>query len=61
MKYFVITSDYGRIGPLWWFNSNTQIHPIRVGFRTLLVVEWGTCGSDHDFEVEYQVVGPAQL
>ncbi len=59
MTHVRITSDYGRIGSFWWFNSDTQIHPIRVGFRTLLVVEWGTCGSGRNFEVEYQVVGPA--
>jgi hypothetical protein len=40
--YFAITSDYGRIGPIWWYNSDTQIREMHgPGYRTTFS-RWGS-------------------
>ncbi len=40
---FIITSDHGRIGPLWWFNSNRIPRPFS-GVTNITVRRWGTFG-----------------
>ena len=48
----VINSDGGRIGQLWWINSNTQprrpsiLSPLRI-----IAVSWGTCGFGRDLRI----------
>ena len=44
MRYFVITSDYGRIGPFWWFNSDTRIFRMGGLLYSYECVEWGRFG-----------------
>ncbi len=45
MKHFAITSDYGRIGPFWWFNSDTWRVYRRGGLLySYECVEWGRFG-----------------
>jgi hypothetical protein len=41
-----IASDYGRIGPFWWFNSDTSLRTYTMTlFQVdLLYTRWGTCG-----------------
>jgi hypothetical protein len=43
---FTITSDHGRIGPFWWFNSDTSLRTYTMAlFQVgLLYTRWGTCG-----------------
>jgi hypothetical protein len=44
MITFTITSDYGRIGPLWWFNSNRIPHQAAAGCLVGTYRRWGTFG-----------------
>ncbi len=43
MIAFTITSDHGRIGPLWWFNSNRIPGPLSDD-SSLIARRWGTFG-----------------
>jgi hypothetical protein len=43
MIAFTIHSDYGRIGPLWWFNSN-RIPRQWSDNSPFLARRWGTFG-----------------
>jgi hypothetical protein len=49
-----IDSDQGRIGELWWINSqpSVKIHGKHVipGLRRMFVL-WGTCGIGRDITV----------
>jgi hypothetical protein len=42
MKYFAITSDHGRIGPLWWYNSDTRIREMRGPSYYTTFSRWGS-------------------
>jgi hypothetical protein len=39
---FAITSDYGRIGPFWWYNSDTQIRERRGPGYCTTFSRWGS-------------------
>jgi hypothetical protein len=43
MIAFTITSDCGRIGPLWWFNSNRIPRPLSNN-SPILIRSWGAFG-----------------
>jgi hypothetical protein len=43
MIAFTITSDHGRIGPLWWFNSNRIPRPLSDD-PLFIARRWGTFG-----------------
>jgi len=43
MIAFTITSDHGRIGPLWWFNSNRIPRQAAEGCP-IVTRRWGTFG-----------------
>ncbi len=43
MIAFIINSDHGRIGPLWWFNSNRIPRPV-FDDTTITARRWGTFG-----------------
>ena len=43
MIAFIIHSDHGRIGPLWWFNSNRISRPWP-GAANFYARRWGTFG-----------------
>jgi len=57
----IVTSDHGRIGPIWWVNADQQPRsefvPVMLGpIETDLVVKsnvvrWGTCGYGQKIKV----------
>ena len=55
-----IDSDQGRIGELWWINSDPSPH--RVGFNFagahvhMDLYRWGTCGIGRDILVAMEPV-----
>ena len=58
-----IDSDQGRIGELWWINSEPSVkHRVDFGFdfagnRVLVnLVRWGTCGIGRDIRVAMEPV-----
>lgn len=55
-----IDSDQGRIGELWWINSDTSsIHrfdiPIAADVQ-LALVRWGTCGIGRDIRIAMEPI-----
>jgi hypothetical protein len=54
-----IDSDQGRIGELWWINSqpSVKIHGKHVipGLRRMFVL-WGTCGYGRDIHVAMEPI-----
>jgi hypothetical protein len=51
-----ITSDYGRIGPFWWINSDQQIREMRGPIYFAKLIKWGTFGLGPDAVVSYLVI-----
>ena len=43
-----VSSNGGRIGPLWWFNSITTPYETNVFGIPMWVVRWGTFGFGPD-------------
>jgi len=43
MIAFIINSDHGRIGPLWWFKSNRIPRPLSDD-PLFIARRWGTFG-----------------
>jgi hypothetical protein len=51
-----ITSDYGRIGPFWWINSDQQVRELRGPIYFAKLIRWGTFGLGPDVVTSYLVV-----
>jgi hypothetical protein len=50
----LITSDYGRIGPLWWFNSDRIPGPLSDN-SSLIARRWGTFGFGPSIRFAWEV------
>ena len=57
---FVITSDAGRIGEMWWFNSDQRVFTPTWGgdhiFPGVLCRQWGTFGFGRRVKIHLQSV-----
>ena len=55
-----IDSDCGRIGELWWVNSDPRVVPLEQvwnGFYLAVFgVRWGTIGFGRDITIHYEPV-----
>jgi hypothetical protein len=51
---FTITSDHGRIGPLWWFNSDRIPGPLSDN-SSLIARRWGTFGFGPSIRFAWEV------
>lgn len=55
-----VDSDCGRIGELWWVNSNTTPVPLEQawsGFHLFgFGVRWGTFGLGRDITIHYEPI-----
>jgi hypothetical protein len=56
MTHIKITSDYGRIGPFWWINSDQHVRELRGPIYSAKIIRWGTCGLGPDVVTSYLVV-----
>jgi len=54
VHFFHVTSDWGRLGPLWWTNSHTVPHRDPCSMRTC--IQWGCVVFRPDRATRYSEV-----
>ena len=53
----MINSAGGRIGHIWWLNSNTTPRPVPFMLRTgIRGITWGTFGIGRDLRITWEQV-----